>query len=271
MTLPIDGPFWMLGCGNMGGAMLRGWIAAGLDPAVVTVIKPGEGGVPDGVTRVPAPPADGAAPAVLVLAIKPQMLDHAIHALVPAIGPETLVISMLAGAKIDALRRRLPVARHVVRVMPNTPVAVGKGVLLLQTDRIDAAARAVVDALMAPLGLCEWFDDKAEFDAASALSGCGPAFLFRFVDSLARAAESLGLPADRAARLALATVEGAGLLAATMGESPALLADRVASPGGMTREGLNVLDRDGALNGLLRETLAAAVRRSEEMAAAARG
>jgi pyrroline-5-carboxylate reductase len=111
----------------------------------------------------------------------------------------------------------------------------------------------------------------ARFDAASALSGCGPAFLFRFVDALAHAGAALGLAEDQAARLALATVEGASLLAAGAGESPAILADRVASPGGMTREGLNVLDRDSALDRLLHETLAAAIRRAEEMAAAARG
>ncbi len=265
-----DGPLWMLGCGNMGGAMLRGWIAAGLDPRQVTVIKPNPGGVPDGVLRLPAPPPDGAAPAILVLGIKPQKLDEAAPAVAPMITPETLVISMLAGAEIDALRRRFPQVRDIVRVMPNTPVGVGLGVLLLYSEGIGAAARAGVEALMRPLGLVEWFDDKAAFDAASALSGCGPAFLFRFVDALEKGGEALGLPADQSARLALATVEGAAALAASAGESPAVLADRVASPGGMTREGLNVLDAADGLNPLLERTLAAAVRRSEELAAAAR-
>jgi pyrroline-5-carboxylate reductase len=124
---------------------------------------------------------------------------------------------------------------------------------------------------MAPLGLVEWISDEGLFDAVTALSGSGPAFLFRFIDALAEAGATLGLPADQAARLAMATVEGSAALAAGAEESPAILADRVASPGGTTRAGLDILDADQALKALVRDTLDAAARRGAEMAAAARG
>jgi len=123
---------------------------------------------------------------------------------------------------------------------------------------------------MAPLGLVEWIADEALFDVVTALAGSGPGFLYRYIDALAEAGAALGLPADQAARLAVATVEGSAMLAAAAAASPAELADRVASPGGSTRKGLDVLDRDEALKRLLRETLDASTRRNAEMAAAAR-
>jgi pyrroline-5-carboxylate reductase len=130
---------------------------------------------------------------------------------------------------------------------------------------------AAVERLMVPLGLVERIADEGLLDAVTALSGCGPAFVYRFIDALARAGAVLGLPPEQAERLALATVEGAGALAAAAEVSPAVLADRVASPGGSTREGLDVLDRDGALDRLLQATLRAAADRNAAMAVTARG
>ncbi len=150
--------------------------------------------------------------------------------------------------------------------MPNTPAAIGKGVLALHGQH-DAA----ISGLMARLGLAEWIADEALFDVVTALSGSGPAFLYRFIDALAAGGTALGLPADQALRLATATVEGGALLAATANEPPGRLADRVASPGGSTREGLNILDSNAALAQLIAETLAAATRRNAELATAARG
>lgn len=266
----LEGPLWLVGAGNMGGAMLRGWLAAGIDPAQVTVIDPGARDLPGGVLALPAPPPDGAAPAVLVLAVKPQLLDTVAPAIASALESETLLLSILAGVEIGSLRQRFPAPRGIVRVMPNTPVAIGKGVMALQGDGLSDAAADLSERLTAPLGLVEWIAREDQFDAVTALSGCGPAFLFRFIDALADAGAALGLPADQAARLAAATVEGAALLAAGADETPAQLADRVASPGGSTREGLNVLDEDQAIRKLLARTLAAAARRNAEMAAAAR-
>lgn len=259
---------WLVGCGNMGGAMLRRWIESGIDPATVTVIDPGAPAVPPGV-RVVAAPSAGESPRILVLAVKPQLLDAAADTLAGAAGAAEIVVSILAGVEEAVLRDRLG-ARVVVRAMPNLPVAVGKGVVALHASALAEEARARVAALMAPLGLVEWIAEEAQFDAVTALSGCGPGFVFRFVDALARAGAALGLPQDQAARLAAATVAGTGAMAAASPESAATLADRVASPGGSTREGLNVLDANAALETLLRETLAASARRNAEMAAAAR-
>ena len=259
------GRIWLLGCGNMGGAMLRRWLAAGLDAGSILVIDPGAPAVPDGVRVTAAPPA-GTTVETIVLAIKPQQLDAVAPILRDAHGA-SLIVSILAGVEEAALRARFGDVA-IVRAMPNLPVAIGKGVVALHTT--SDAVRARAEALAMPLGLVEWIADEAQFDAVTALSGCGPGFVFRFIDALAEAGVALGLPADQADRLARATVEGAGIMAATAPDSPAVLADRVASPGGSTREGLNVLDRDGALRHLLRETLAAAARRNAEMAAAAR-
>ncbi|AGH50602.1 pyrroline-5-carboxylate reductase [Sphingomonas sp. MM-1] len=267
----LEGPLWLVGAGNMGGAMLRGWLAAGIDPDQVIVIDPGAKDLPEGVIAWPAPPPDGAAPAVVVLAVKPQLLDTVAPAIAPALERETLLISILAGVEVASLRQRFPAPEGVVRVMPNTPVAIGKGVMALHGAGLSDGAADLAGRLTAPLGLVEWIAREDQFDAVTALSGCGPAFLFRFIDAMADAGTALGLPADQAARLALATVEGAALLAAGSDETPGQLADRVASPGGSTREGMNVLDHDGALKELMARTLSASARRNAEMAAAARG
>lgn len=269
MALPKS--LWLVGAGNMGGAMLRGWIAAGLSPQAVTVIDPGAPAVPEGVRVLAAPEgasSDGSAPEVMVLAVKPQLLD-AVAPSLAAVRP-ALLLSILAGVEEAALEARTP-AGSIVRAMPNLPVAIGKGVTALHAARSTDDMRAVAEALVAPLGKVEWIGDEAMFDAVTALSGCGPGFVFRFIDALAAAGAALGLPEGQAARLALATVEGAAAMAAGAGESPAVLADRVASPGGSTREGLNVLDRDEALQSLLKATLAASRQRNAELAAAARG
>lgn len=267
MIIPA-GPIWLAGAGNMGGAMLRGWLGAGVESSAITVIRPS--GTPiEGVRVLTAPPRDAAPPAVLVLAMKPQKLDEAVPALAQAVDERTLIVSVLAGVEVASLAARFPRHRAIVRIMPNTPVSIGKGVALLHAS--DAGVKAEAEALATPLGLTEWVDDEALFGAATSLSGCGPAFVFRLIDAMAKAAVAQGVPADQAARLALATVEGAALLAAGSDETPARLADRVASPGGSTRAGLDVLDADGALDGLLQATLDASTRRNAEMAAAARG
>lgn len=266
-----QGPLWLVGCGNMGGAMLHRWVAAGIDPAAITVIDPGTPQVPAGVRVVADAGAAGAPPATIVLAVKPQQIEAAADAIRPAVAERpALLVSILAGVEEAVLLDRFG-AGAVVRAMPNLPVGIGKGVVALHTGRGDAHHRAASERLMQPLGLVEWIADEALFDAVTAVSGCGPGFVYRFIDALAAAGTALGLPADQAARLAVATVEGSALLAAQAAEPAAVLADRVASPGGSTREGLNVLDRDGALVRLMTDTLAAAARRNAEMAAVARG
>lgn len=263
----IDAPLWLVGCGAMGGAMLTRWVAAGIDPGLVTVITRGPAIVPDGVRHLHSAPT-GERPDVLVLAVKPQQLD----AVAPALAglEPRLLVSILAGVEEASLARRVP-AGAVVRAMPNLPVAIGRGVTALYTSSDDPAVRATAEALARPLGEAEWIADEGLFDAVTALAGCGPGFVFRFCEALAAAGEGLGLPADQALRLALWTLAGAAQMAVSTDEHPGTLADRVASPGGSTREGLNVLDRDDALKRLMSDTLAASAARNAELAKVARG
>ena len=284
------GPIWLVGCGNMGGAMLRRWIADGADPAAFLIIDPGAPDAPIGVRIAAAPDADAPRPSLIILAVKPQQLSEAAALLAPALltpallapAPglaaakggsagqgDTLLISILAGVEQATLAQLFPTCA-IVRAMPNLPVAIGRGVVALHSDAASGPQRLDAEVLMQPLGLVEWMAEEASFDAVTALSGSGPGFLFRFIEALGEAGAAIGLPADQAARLALATVEGSALMAAQSGEQPGALADRVASKGGSTREGLDVLDRDRALVELLTHTLAAAKRRNAEMAAAAR-
>lgn len=258
---------FLVGCGNMAGQMLRRWLDCGLDPARVTVLRPSGKPVAPGVAVVRDYPARFSPGTTVLLGMKPQQLDDVAARIAAAVRDDTLLLSILAGVTTTSLRERFPAARAVVRIMPNTPVGVGQGVCAMYADAtVPQQARGETATLMAPLGLGEWIGEEGDFNVVTALSGCGPAYLFRFIDALAVAGTRLGLPQEQAARLALATVQGAATLAAQTDESPGLLADRVASPGGMTRMGMNVLDQDERLIGLLTDTLDAARRRGEEMA-----
>ena len=268
-NLTLPGPFWLIGCGNMAGAMLRGWLAAGMDPSQVTVIRPSGAPVAEGVRVVTHLPLDER-PVVIMLGVKPQKLDEAAPVLAPVLERTELLISILAGVEQASLRQRFAGPRTIVRAMPNTPVALGKGATSLYADGGEGKDRVLAERLMAALGHAEWIEDESLFDIIAALTASGPAFVFRFIDALAAGAADLGLPPEQAQRLALATVEGAAALAATSGETPRQLAERVASPGGMTRKGLDILDVDESLNRLVHATLEAAVRRSREMGEAAR-
>lgn len=270
MTAPLlPGPLWLLGCGNMAGAMLAGWLEAGLDPAQVTVIRPSGRDVAPGVRVLTQLPEDEV-PAIVLLGFKPKTLDEAAPRLARALDPNTVLISILAGVEQASLRARFPAPRTIVKAMPNLPVSLRKGVTNLFSDGDDAEARALVGSLMSAIGHAEWFDDEPSFQAAGILTGAGPAFLFRFIEALVAAGEALGLPRDRALRLAAAMAEGSSALAAASRDNPAELARRVASPGGTTQAGLDVLDEANALRDLLRRTLEAGRDRSVEMAAEAR-
>jgi len=261
---------WLIGCGNMGGAMLRGWLAEGTDPAQITVIDPALPVLPQGVRVLAQPPLGEPAPAALLLCIKPQSLDAVAPSLASLVAPETLLLSILAGVQICTLRAHFAAPQHIVRVMPNMPASIGKGITALFVDTRDNAIRATASTLMCALGAVEWIDREDLFDAVTALSGCGPGFVLRFIDAMAEAGAALGLPADQAMRLAKTTMSGTALLAEQSSESPTQIADRVASPGGSTREGLNVLDAEDALKRLIAATLKASADRNAAMAAAAR-
>jgi pyrroline-5-carboxylate reductase len=258
----------IVGCGNMAGAMLEGWLAGGLEAARFTVVEPSDRAFPASVVRLRSIPETGEFDAIL-LGVKPQMLGD-VAADVAKLANGNAILSLLAGVELDTLAARFPSAAAHIRLMPNLAVALGKAPIALAGQGLDEAGRAALVALMEPLGTPEWVGE-AEFDLVTALTGSGPGFVYRFIDALASAAADLGLPREQAERMALAMVEGAAALAAASTESPGKLADRVASPGGMTREGLNVLDADGALVKLVADTLRAARDRGVELAAEARG
>lgn len=245
--------------------MLRGWLGAGMAPDSILVIDPMASGLPAGVRLVST--AQGPAPDVIILGIKPQLLDAVAPTL--TIGPETLVISILAGVECATLALSLPGARHYVRVMPNMPAAIGEGISVVFAPTLSPADRGQVDRLVAPLGLVEWIEDEGLFHAVTGVSGSGPAFVLRFIDALAAAGVAAGLAQDLSLRLALQTVAGAARLVQSSGKTPADLAEMVRSPNGTTHAGLTVMDASD-LADVVRLTVEAAAHRSREMAAAAR-
>jgi pyrroline-5-carboxylate reductase len=258
----------LVGCGNMAGAMLSGWLAAGLAPARFTVVDPAARDLPVGVRALPAVPHDERFDAIL-LGVKPQMLAQVVPQVEPAAGPGITVFSILAGVELSVLAAQFPRAGGFVRVMPNLAAALGKSPMALASRGLAEATRDAAKALLAPLGTPEWVSE-GEFDLVTALAGSGPAFVYRFIDALSVAATDLGLDEGKARRLALAMVDGAAALAAASPHDPGELARRVASPGGVTLAGLEVLDEGDSLVRLLEQTLRAARDRSAEMAAEAR-
>ncbi len=258
----------LVGCGNMAGAMLEGWLAHGIAPSTFTIVDPVREDAPGGIPVGRELPAAGRFDAIM-LGVKPQSLDEIAPQVAPLAGEGTIMLSLLAGVQLDALQARFPQARASVRVMPNLAVALGKAPIALATQGLDEDTRGAVLDFFLPLGTPEWVGEDA-FDIVTALAGSGPAFVYRFIDALGASATRLGLPEDQARRLALAMVEGAAALASRSPHDPATLADMVASKGGTTRAGLDVLDDSEALVKLVTECLRAARDRSAEMAAEAR-
>ncbi|MFC3713495.1 pyrroline-5-carboxylate reductase [Sphingoaurantiacus capsulatus] len=257
------GTLWVVGCGNMGSALLTRWIACGVDPEHVVVIDPGAKDVPAGIRVVATAAEAGRAPDIVLLAIKPQLLAEVAPTLT-AHFDNPLILSILAGARLATLGS---LSLRVIRAMPNTPARIGEGTTVLCGGVPED--RGFAEALMATAGAVHWIDDESLFDAVTGVSGSGPAYVFRFIEALAAAATAAGLPAETAQALALETVTGAAALAALRESSPAELRKQVTSPNGTTAAGLAVLDGDGSLTALLAETVAAAAARSAELASAA--
>ncbi len=256
-------PAWLAGCGNMAGAMVAGWRKAGVDLGGVTAIRPS--GVPvEGIMTRTDYPADGT-PRLVMLGFKPQKLDEVAPLLAPLCGAETLIVSLLAGVEVASLRARFPQVRAVIRAMPNLPVAIGQGVVALFGDG-DAAHE--VAELMRPLGLVVTPSNEQGLAAIGAIAGAGPAYVARFAGALAAAGRTHGVEANAWA-IALQTLAGTATLMQVNGEDGATLARRVASPGGTTQAGLDVLDHGDALSRLVETTIAAAIARGRALAAAA--
>jgi pyrroline-5-carboxylate reductase len=262
----------LVGAGKMGAAMAAGWLAAGLPPQTLVILEPNPS--PE-ITTLAAergvalnPVGDLVAPEALALAIKPQNLDDAARRLAPLGGERTLVLSILAGKTVANLSARLPGARAIVRAMPNTPAAIGRGVTAAFANGfVSAEQRGWCERLLGAVGSFSWLDDESAIDAVTAISGSGPAYVFALTEALAAAGERLGLPAELAAHLARGTVEGAGeLMRRDSATSPAVLRRNVTSPGGTTAAALAVLQGSGALDELMVRATAAARDRAAEMA-----
>jgi pyrroline-5-carboxylate reductase len=265
----INAPLVLAGAGKMGGAMLAGWLAQGLEATRVVVIEPYPSDeiralVTKGVRLNPSAKDVGVA-ATLVVALKPQLFREAGPDLKPFAGPATLVVSIMAGTTIAAIETVC--GSIVVRAMPNTPAAIGRGITVaVASKNVSADQRAVADALLRATGAVEWVDDEGLMDAVTAVSGSGPAYVFLLAEELARAGVAAGLPADLATKLARETVAGSGELLHRSELASATLRQNVTSPGGTTAAALEVLMAKDGMQSLLTRAVAAATRRSKELA-----
>ena len=263
----ITGTIALAGAGKMGGAMLTGWLAQGLDAARVVVIEPAPSAeisalATRGVRINPgaAGPAD-----TLVVAVKPQMFREAGARLKSLVGDNTLVVSIMAGTTIASLQEVCGGA--VVRAMPNTPAAIGRGITVaVAAGNVSPAQRATADALLRATGSVEWVEAESLMDAVTAVSGSGPAYVFLLAEELARAGVAAGLPEALATKLARETVAGSGELLHRSELSSATLRQNVTSPGGTTAAALAVLMGADGLQQLMTRAVAAATARSKDLA-----
>lgn len=262
-------PLLLAGAGKMGGALLRAWLTKGYDPSKITVVEPQPSRqlleLSESRRVALGPPPES--PRVLVLAMKPQSLDAAAEGLASFTGPDTLIVSILAGKTIGNIATRFPKARAIVRAMPNLAAAIGRGMTVLAANAaVSPAQRKVAEALLRAAGQTLWLDNENLIDAATAISGSGPAYVFYLVEALARAGEAVGLPAALSGQLARATIEGAGeLLHQNPATSAAELRQNVTSPGGTTAAGLAVLMAQDGLTPLLERAVKAAKERAAEL------
>jgi pyrroline-5-carboxylate reductase len=265
----INGTIVLAGAGKMGGAMLSGWLAQGLDASRAAVIEPHpsediRAHLAKSVQLNPSPQDCGSV-AAFVVALKPQAFREAAPALKPYVGAATLVVSIMAGTTMASLAEVL--GGHVVRAMPNTPAAIGRGITVAVAAKgVSLAQRETADGLLRATGSVEWVTDEALIDAVTAVSGSGPAYVFLLAEELARAGVAAGLPEALAAKLARETVSGAGELLHRSELTAATLRQNVTSPAGTTAAALEVLMGKDGLQSLLTRAVAAATKRSKELA-----
>ena len=272
MTLERCGPVVLVGAGKMGGALLEGWLAKGLPAQRIYV-------------QDPAPPDECAAiisrnaialnkpletlpdPALVLLAVKPQVMDQVLDGLKALVRPGTAFLSIAAGRTVASMAQRLGEDTAIIRTIPNTPAAIGRGITVaFAGEGVSGAQRELASGLLAAVGDVVWVDEEGLIDAATAVSGSGPAYVFYLVECLAQAGIAAGLDKDAAAKLARVTVEGAGELLHQSALAPETLRKNVTSPGGTTQAALEVLSRDGGLPDIMRDAVLAALKRARELA-----
>jgi pyrroline-5-carboxylate reductase len=266
----FDGTLVLVGAGKMGGAMLEGWHRLGLKFDQVVAIEPepapeiimlGQRGL-----RI-NPALDTFAATAIVFAVKPQIAAQVLPGLARLVRDDTVVLSIMAGRPLAFLEKALPANAAIVRSMPNTPASIGRGITVAVPNAlVSKAQRDLADKLLRATGAVEWVADEALMDAVTAVSGSGPAYVFLLAESLARAGAAAGLPADLSARLARATVAGAGELLHRSALDAATLRQNVTSPGGTTAAALDVLMSPDGLDPVMNRAIAAATRRSRELA-----
>ncbi len=272
--MELDDRLLLVGCGKMGGALLRGWLERGLEPDKVTVVEPGAEARNDvsslglaavaGLGQVEA----GLQPAFVVLAVKPQMMDAVLPDCRRFAAPGVAFLSIAAGTTLATIESALGGESAVIRVMPNTPAAVGRGMSVLCANaKVTKSQKTVAGGLMAAVGETAWIDDEAQMDAVTGVSGSGPAYVFLLIETMAEAGVEAGLPRELATQLARATVVGAGELARQSEEPAEQLRRNVTSPGGTTAAALEVLMADGGLPDLMKRAVAAAAKRGRELGA----
>ncbi len=265
-----DGDVVLVGAGKMGGALLEGWIGLGVDPARIAVIEP-QPAAPIAALAARGvrinPEVAALSPAAVVIAVKPQVAPQIMADVAALMTPSTVAVSIMAGRTLAFLGGALPGGAAIVRAMPNTPAAIGRGITVaVPNAAVGPTQRGLADALLAAAGAVEWIDDEALMDAVTAVSGSGPAYVFLLAECLAHAGEKAGLPAALAARLARATVAGSGELLHRSSADAAELRRNVTSPGGTTAAALDVLMAGDGLDQLMQRAVAAATKRSRELA-----
>jgi pyrroline-5-carboxylate reductase len=266
----FSGLIALIGAGKMGGALLEGWLRLGLDPRKIAVLEPEP--LPHiaalasrGVRINPNVEALRQAD-VIVIAIKPQAAAQALRPLAANVSPSALIVSIMAGRTLHFLSSLFPRAAAMVRAMPNTPAAIGRGITVAVAAKTDQRQRQIAHRLLGATGAVEWVEDESLMDAVTALSGSGPAYVFLLAEALAQAGTAVGLPASLAETLARETVAGSGELLRQSRQDAATLRQNVTSPGGTTAAALAVLMRANGLTKLMSEAIAAATERSRELA-----
>jgi pyrroline-5-carboxylate reductase len=271
LTLP--GPIMLAGAGKMGGALLAGWLEQGLDPKLVLVQDPSPPPevtkliVDNGIVCAPTIALGDKPLSVLLVAVKPQLMDIVLPSVAPLVSAGTVVLSIAAGRTLSGFAAHLPAGAAIVRSMPNTPASIGRGITVACANaHVTQAQRAICQALLEAVGSFAWVEDESQLDAVTAVSGSGPAYIFLLAEVMAKAGEAVGLPKELSARLARETVSGAGALLAASDLDAAKLRENVTSPGGTTAAALSVLMAEPGLEDLMRRAIEAATIRGRELA-----
>ena len=266
----LSGHLVLVGAGKMGSALLDGWLRFGLKPTNVAVVEPSPSlhirALTERGVRLNPDAGALAGAAAIVIAVKPQVAEQVMPAIAPMIAASTVVISIMAGRTLQFLSRTLKSAGALVRAMPNMPAAIGRGITVAVPLQANSAQRDLAHRLLAATGKVEWIEDEALMDAVTAVSGSGPAYVFLLAEALAQAGAAAGLPPSLAAKLARETVAGSGELLHRSTLDAKVLRENVTSPGGTTAAALDVLLGKDGLAPLMNKAVAAATRRSRELA-----